>query len=121
MFSPTMSRSCSPARGKKRRTDHRRLAAHYLLSFLFSLLLPSLNLLHHAIKVINLPQSFQQRPPVDGDRQLALEEKKFQLTTAELFTKFYKDQRAKEIMDRKGDHNVQVEDLVGLMFGEKPD
>jgi len=54
------------------------------------------------------------------DRQLALEEKRFQRQTAELFIKFYTDRRAKEIMERKGDREVQVKDLVGMMFGEKP-
>jgi|ERR1051326_6174297 hypothetical protein len=54
------------------------------------------------------------------DRQLALEEKRFQRQTAEMFIKFYKDRRAKEIIDRKGDHDVQVKDLVDMMFGEKP-
>ncbi len=55
-----------------------------------------------------------------NDRRLALEEKRFQRQTAELFIKFYEDQRAKEIMARKGDRDVKVQDLVGVMFGEKP-
>jgi hypothetical protein len=53
-------------------------------------------------------------------RALELEEKKFQRQTAEYMMKFYKDRRVKEIMDRKGDSEVKIQDLVGVMFGEKP-
>ena len=52
------------------------------------------------------------------DRQLALEEKRFQRQTAEMFMKFYEDRRAKEIMEAKGPKDVKMDQLVTLMFGE---
>lgn len=54
------------------------------------------------------------------DRQLALEEKRFQRQTAELFLQWYTDKRAKEIIDTKGPKDVKMDQLVTLMFGEKP-
>jgi len=54
------------------------------------------------------------------DRQLALEEQRFQRQTAELFLKWYDDQRAVEILAGKGTREVKMENLVQLMFGEKP-
>jgi hypothetical protein len=53
-------------------------------------------------------------------KALDLDVQRFRRQTAEMFIKFYKDRRAKEIMERKGDHEVQVKDLVGVMFGEAP-
>jgi hypothetical protein len=54
------------------------------------------------------------------DRALALEEKRFQRQTAEMFIKFYEDRRAKEIAEGKGTKEVKMDKLVTLMFGEKP-
>lgn len=54
-------------------------------------------------------------------KALELDVQRFQRQTAEMFMKFYKDNRAKEIMDRKGDAEVKTQDLVKVMFGEKPE
>lgn len=62
-----------------------------------------------------------QQRVTQNDRALALEEKRFQRQTGEYFRKFYKDERVREIMERKAaDPEVQVQDLVKVMFGEKP-
>lgn len=55
------------------------------------------------------------------DRQLALEEKKFQRTTAELFIRWSADERARQVVESKGSKEVKMEQLVQLMFGEKPE
>ena len=62
----------------------------------------------------------EQRKLDQKDRQLALEEKKFQRTTAELFIKWFEDQKAKEIVEGKGTDGVKMDALVKLMFGERP-
>ncbi|MGC3991613.1 MAG: hypothetical protein QM796_18380 [Chthoniobacteraceae bacterium] len=54
------------------------------------------------------------------DQQLALEEKRFQRQTGELFLKFYQDQRAREIAESKASAEVKMEQLVELMFGPRP-
>lgn len=51
----------------------------------------------------------------------ALDEAKFQRTTAELFLKWYGNKRAQEIADGKGTKDVQIEQLRLLMFGETDD
>jgi hypothetical protein len=54
------------------------------------------------------------------DRGLLLEEKKFQRQTADFFLKFYKDQRARDIAEGKGSKEVKMDELVKVMFGERP-
>jgi hypothetical protein len=54
------------------------------------------------------------------ERALALEEKRFRRQTAELFLDWYADKRAIEIAEGKADHDVKVEDLSKLLFGERP-
>ena len=54
------------------------------------------------------------------ERELALEEVKFQRTTAELFLKWYDDRRAREIMEGKGTKEIKVAQLIQLAFGEMP-
>lgn len=58
-----------------------------------------------------------------NDRKLALDEKRFQVRSTELFLKFYEDRRAKEIIEGKGSQPVMMEKLRELMFGpvETPD
>lgn len=54
------------------------------------------------------------------ERQLALEEAKFQRSTAEKWLDWYNDQRAKEIAEGKGDKEVKMQALIQLMFGDRP-
>lgn len=54
------------------------------------------------------------------DRSLALAEAKFQRETAKLFLKWYEAEAAKRIVESKGSREVKMEQLVMLMFGEKP-
>jgi hypothetical protein len=54
------------------------------------------------------------------DRQLALEEQRFQYRTVEKFFDFYEDQRAKEILESDAPRPVQMDQMVQLMFGAKP-
>lgn len=54
------------------------------------------------------------------DRVLALAEAKFQRETANLFLKWYEDEKARLIVEGKGTKQVKMEQLVMLMFGEKP-
>ncbi len=54
------------------------------------------------------------------DRQLALEEQRFQYRTVEKFFDFYEDQRAKDILESDAPRPVQMDQMVQLMFGEKP-
>lgn len=51
-----------------------------------------------------------------NDRKLALEEQRFQRTTAEKFLAFYQDKRAAEIAEGKGAKDVKIEELRQLMF-----
>lgn len=53
-------------------------------------------------------------------RQVLLEETKFKRQTAELFIKWYSDQRAKEVVESKVGKEVKMEKLVHLMFGSNP-
>lgn len=54
-------------------------------------------------------------------KALDLDVQRFRRQTGEYFRKFYKNERAREIMERKGaDPEVQVQDLVKVMFGERP-
>jgi hypothetical protein len=54
-------------------------------------------------------------------KALELDVQRFRRQTAEMMRKFYKDEKVREIMERKGgDSEVQVQDLVAVMFGEKP-
>jgi hypothetical protein len=50
------------------------------------------------------------------ERQIVLEEARFQRTTAELFLKFYDDKRAAEIASGKGRKEVKIEELRKVMF-----
>jgi hypothetical protein len=54
------------------------------------------------------------------DRQLAMEEERSHRRMADLFTKFYKDERAREILESRGRKGVKMDQLVTLMFGERP-
>jgi hypothetical protein len=51
---------------------------------------------------------------------LALDERKFQRSTAEMFVKWYADKRAQEIADGKEAKEVKMDKLIQLMFGERP-
>ena len=50
------------------------------------------------------------------ERQVALDEKRFQFRTAELFLEFYEDKRAKEIIESKGNKEFKIEQLRLAMF-----
>lgn len=52
------------------------------------------------------------------DEQIALDKKKFQRTTAELFLKFYEDKRAKEIVESRSTNAEKLELVGQAMFGE---
>lgn len=54
------------------------------------------------------------------NRQLALEEAKFQRTTAELFLQWYDDREAKKIAASESEKSVKMDSLIKLMFGERP-
>jgi hypothetical protein len=54
------------------------------------------------------------------DRQLLLEEKRFQRQTAELFIKWHTDKRATEIAEGKDSKEIKTDKLVQLIFGDKP-
>ncbi len=52
---------------------------------------------------------------------LALEKKKFQRTTAELFLKWFDDKRTQEIAEGKGAKDTKVAELIQLWFGDMPE
>jgi hypothetical protein len=52
------------------------------------------------------------------DQQIALEQKKFQRTTCELFLKWREDKRAEEAVLGEGTNTEKIEKLGQLMFGE---
>lgn len=54
------------------------------------------------------------------DEQIALEKKKFQRTTAELFIKFFEEEEARQIVQGRGSKAQKVDQLVQTMFGENP-
>ena len=54
------------------------------------------------------------------DRQIDLDELRFQRQTAELFVKYYEDRRARDIVEGKATRSVKMDKLVQLMFGERP-
>ena len=54
------------------------------------------------------------------DQTLEIAEAKFRRETAELFEKFYEDRRAKEIMASGKDSKIKREELITLMFGQRP-
>jgi hypothetical protein len=64
--------------------------------------------------------SQNQEKLAQTERALQLAERKFQRQTADLFLKWYADQKAKEIVDSKAGREVKMERLVHLMFGERP-
>lgn len=53
--------------------------------------------------------------------QIALEKKKFQRTTCELFLKWFDNARAREIAEGKGTKETKVAELIQLWFGEMPE
>lgn len=55
------------------------------------------------------------------ERQVALQEKQFQVRTCELFIQWYEDKRAAEIAEGKGKTDVKIEQLRLLMFGATTD
>ena len=61
-----------------------------------------------------------QRNADQKDRQLDLDEQKFQRSTAELFLKWFEDRRAKQIAESKDAREVKMDQLVQLMFGLPP-
>ena len=50
-------------------------------------------------------------------KALALEEQKFERTTAALFLKWFKDQRIREIAESKGEPDFKIEQIRARMFG----
>ena len=54
------------------------------------------------------------------DRQLALQEKVFQRTTCELFLKWFNDEAARRIVESKSAKSVKMDQLMLVMFGQKP-
>lgn len=54
------------------------------------------------------------------ERQLKLAEEKHRLATAEAFLQWREDERAREIADSAAPQAVKMEQLVQLMFGERP-
>jgi hypothetical protein len=52
------------------------------------------------------------------DQQIALEKKKFQLQTGELFIKWFEDKRAKDALGSSGSHSEKLNRIGQLMFGE---
>ncbi len=54
------------------------------------------------------------------DRQLSLEEQKFRRTTADLFLKWYGQEQARQIAEGKQSRTVKMDQLVQLMFGDRP-
>ena len=55
-----------------------------------------------------------------SERALQLAEEKYRRQTAELFLKFYEDQRAKEIAEGNESKAVKMDQLVLRMFGTPP-
>jgi hypothetical protein len=53
-----------------------------------------------------------------NERQLQLEESKFERTTCELFLKWYDSEKARRIADSPKAANVRIEELRALMFGQ---
>lgn len=58
----------------------------------------------------------QRKRAEQAEAKLVLEQQKFARQTAELFLKFYEDQRAKEIVATNAPRTVQIEKLRQLMF-----
>jgi hypothetical protein len=54
------------------------------------------------------------------ERDLTLREHKYQRDTADLFLKWHADLRAREIAESKADRTVKMDQLVQLIFGERP-
>ncbi len=63
----------------------------------------------------------QQKRLAQKERELKLAEKRFQRETAELFLKWFADQKAREIAESSARKEVQMDLLVELMFGKRPD
>jgi hypothetical protein len=51
---------------------------------------------------------------------LALDQRKFERQTADLFLKWYADKRAREIADGKDAQDVKMDRLITLFFGQPP-
>lgn len=84
-----------------------------------------LDLTHAAVKLhggdIDTVKLKQAQHALDQrERDLALREQKFQRDTAELFLKWHADRRAREIAESKATQTVKMDQLVQLIFGERP-
>lgn len=56
-----------------------------------------------------------------NDRKLDLERQRFERETARLFLKWYDAEEARKIAEGKGTKQVKMDQLVQLMFGQRPD
>jgi hypothetical protein len=63
----------------------------------------------------------QQKRLAQKERELKLAESRFQRETAELFLKWFADQKAREIAESSARKEVQMDLLVELMFGKRPE
>jgi len=61
-----------------------------------------------------------ERNAEQKDRQLDLDEQRFQRTTAALFIKWAKTPEAQSILGSRDSETVQMDQLVQLIFGERP-
>jgi hypothetical protein len=61
----------------------------------------------------------RQRETRQG-RGLELDIQRFRRQTAEIFISWHADKRAREILEGKGTKEVKMDNLVTLMFGERP-
>ena len=60
----------------------------------------------------------QKKALLQKERQIVLEEQKFQRTTCELFAKWQADKRAVDLANGAGDNAEKIEKLGQLMFGD---
>ena len=80
--------------------------------------------LSQALTGLSMAETTALRAQIDQGRlgvqrdSLALEQKKFERQTSELFLKWYGNKRAEEIVNSKGDKDSKIEQIRQLMFGE---
>jgi len=73
----------------------------------------------HKAKMDRLKFDQREKQIAQKDQQLALDEKKFQRDTCELFVTWAQDQRARQIVEGPESNDAKTEQLGQLIFGEK--
>lgn len=103
-----------------------RITAGKLMQVLESATADDAERMAKALTGLSMAETAAARARIDRDRldvqrdSLALDERKFQRQTAELFLRWYADKRAADIAEGKGEKEVKMDRLVQLMFGDRP-